>query len=99
MSEKLRRPAEQDYAAELVALVTGDDGRRPPGWALSPKLAVTYLMGGKAADGSVITPKYVGAPRLIQTAVATHATDRGLLLLGVPGTAKSWVSEHLAAAV
>jgi MoxR-like ATPase len=27
------------------------------------------------------------------------ATDRALLLLGVPGTAKSWVSEHLAAAI
>ncbi len=31
-------------------------------------------------------------------AVATLATDRALLLLGVPGTAKTWVSEHLAAA-
>ncbi|WP_292412681.1 AAA family ATPase, partial [Mesorhizobium sp.] len=32
-------------------------------------------------------------------AVATLATDRALLLLGVPGTAKSWVSEHLAGAI
>jgi MoxR-like ATPase len=56
-------------------------------------------MGGTAADGTVITPKYVGDRRLIETAVATLATDRALLLLGVPGTAKSWVSEHLAAAV
>ncbi len=32
-------------------------------------------------------------------AVATLATDRALLLYGVPGTAKSWVSEHLAAAI
>ena len=31
--------------------------------------------------------------------MATLATDRALLLLGVPGTAKSWVSEHLAAAI
>jgi len=31
--------------------------------------------------------------------VATLATDRALLLLGLPGTAKTWVSEHLAAAV
>ena len=31
--------------------------------------------------------------------MATLATDRALLLLGVPGTAKTWVSEHLAAAV
>jgi MoxR-like ATPase len=47
----------------------------------------------------VITPKYVGPRRLIEVAVATLATDRALLLLGVPGTAKTWVSEHLAAAV
>jgi MoxR-like ATPase len=31
--------------------------------------------------------------------VATLATDRALLLLGVPGTAKSWLSEHLGAAI
>ena len=51
------------------------------------------------ADGTVITPKYVGQRRLIEIAVATLATDRALLLLGVPGTAKTWVSEHLAAAI
>ena len=99
MSEKLRLPAEDSYAAELKALAAGDSGPRPPGWALSPRLVVTYLMGGKAADGTTITPKYVGDRRLIETAVATLATDRALLLLGVPGTAKSWVSEHLAAGI
>ena len=46
----------------------------------------------------MISPKYVGSRRLIEVAVATLATDRALLL-GVPGTAKSWVSEHLAAAI
>jgi MoxR-like ATPase len=56
-------------------------------------------MGGKLADGMVITPKYVGQKRLMEIAVATLATDRALLLLGLPGTAKSWVSEHLAAAI
>lgn len=99
MSEKLRLPAEELYAGELKALVAGDTGHRPPGWALSPRQVVVYLMGGKAADGTLITPKYVGDRRLIENAVATLATDRALLLLGVPGTAKSWVSEHLAAAV
>jgi MoxR-like ATPase len=99
MSEKLRLPAEETYADELKALASGDTERRPPGWYLSPRLVVTYLMGGKAADGTPISPKYVGDRRLIETAVATLATDRALLLLGVPGTAKSWVSEHLAAAI
>lgn len=99
MSEKLRLSAEEAYAGELTALAADDGDRRPPGWALSPKRVVTYLMGGKAPDGTAITPKYVGDRRLIETAVATLATDRALLLLGVPGTAKSWVSEHLAAAI
>ncbi len=99
MSDELRLPAEQTYAAELAALKAGDDAPKPEGWMLSPQAAVTYLMGGKAADGSEITAKYVGQRRLIETAVATLATDRALLLLGVPGTAKSWVSEHIAAAV
>ncbi|QSR20409.1 AAA family ATPase [Novosphingobium sp. KA1] len=99
MTEKLRLPAELSHAAELAALAAGDTGHRPPGWVLSPRLVVTYLMGGHAADGTVILPKYVGDRRLIEAAVATLATDRALLLLGVPGTAKSWVSEHLAAAI
>ncbi|KQM85060.1 ATPase [Sphingomonas sp. Leaf23] len=99
MSETLRLPAEATYAAELAVLAVDDTDRRPPGWALSPKRVVTYLMGGTAPGGSAISPKYVGDRRLIETAVATLATDRALLLLGVPGTAKSWVSEHLAAAI
>ncbi|MEU7865702.1 AAA family ATPase [Dactylosporangium sp. NPDC049140] len=94
-----RRHAEEEFAAELVALAAGDERPRPPGWRLSPLAVVTYLLGGEAADGTVITPKYVGPRRLIEVAVATLATDRALLLLGVPGTAKTWVSEHLSAAI
>ena len=99
MTEALRLPAEKTYAAELDALKAADTERKPPGWALSPRAVVTYLMGGRAANGAAISAKYVGDKRLIETAIATLATDRALLLLGVPGTAKSWVSEHLAAAV
>jgi MoxR-like ATPase len=99
MTERQRLNAEHQYAAELTALRADDAGPRPPNWQLSPRAVVTYLMGGQAGDGTPITPKYVGNRRLIETAVATLATDRALLLLGVPGTAKSWVSEHLAAAI
>ena len=99
MTETLRLPAERSFAAELSALVASDKGRRPAGWGLSPRRVVTYLMGGEADDGTPISPKYVGDKRLMETAVSTLATDRALLLLGVPGTAKSWVSEHLAAAI
>jgi MoxR-like ATPase len=96
---QLRRPAEQIYAAELAALAKGDARARPANWKLSPQAVVTYILGGKAADGTPVSAKYVGNRRLVETAVATLATDRALLLLGLPGTAKSWVSEHLAAAI
>ena len=95
----LRPHAEQVYSRELTALIAADDRPRPPSWRMSPQAVVTYLLGGTLADGTAITPKYVGPRRLVEVAVATLATDRALLLLGVPGTAKSWVSEHLAAAV
>lgn len=95
----LRPHAEQAFADELRALAAADDRPRPPSWTMSPWAVVTYLLGGALPDGTVITPKYVGPRRLMEVAVATLATDRALLLLGVPGTAKTWVSEHLAAAV
>jgi len=99
MTNLLRMPAEQAYATELQALARGDDAQKPQGWKMSPKAVLTYLLGGTTGDGTTISPKYVGSRRLMETAVATLATDRALLLLGVPGTAKSWVSEHLAAAI
>lgn len=99
MSDALRQPAEITYQAELEALISEDIGSKPQNWALSPRAVVTYLMGGRTASGFEISAKYVGNRRLIETAVATLATDRALLLLGVPGTAKSWVSEHLAAGI
>jgi MoxR-like ATPase len=95
----LRAHAEQEFAGELDALVRSDDRPRPPGWRLSPWAVVTYLLGGRLDDGTEITPKYIGQRRLVELAVATLATDRALLLLGIPGTAKTWVSEHLAAAI
>jgi MoxR-like ATPase len=94
----LRPHAEQAYAEELEALAAADERPRPPGWRMSPWAVTTYVLGGEV-DGTAITPKYVGHRRLIEVAVATLATDRALLLLGVPGTAKTWVSEHLAAAI
>src|ERR671929_671663 len=98
MTDVLRAHAEQQFADELAALERADDRPRPPSWRLSPWAVVTYLLGGDA-DGTEISPKYIGERRLIEIAVATLATDRALLLLGVPGTAKTWVSEHLAAAI
>src|SRR4051812_19063741 len=94
----LRAPAEVLYAEELEQLAREDKHPRPPGWKLSPRAVATYITGGQA--GSMpITPKYIGHRRLVEIAISTLVTDRSLLLLGEPGTAKSWLSEHLAAAI
>jgi MoxR-like ATPase len=95
----LRQHAETQFAEELAALARVDERPRPPDWKLSPWAVTTYLIGGKLDNGFQVVPKYIGERRLMEIAVATLATDRALLLLGVPGTAKSWVSEHLAAAI
>lgn len=99
MSEILRYHAEQLYAQELEELKKQDTEKRPHNWLLSPQSVVTYLIGGKLKNGFEVTPKYIGSKRLMEIAVATLTTDRALLLYGLPGTAKSWVSEHLAAAI
>jgi MoxR-like ATPase len=100
MTDAVLRPhAEQQFADELEALGRADDRVRPPSWRLSPWAVVTYVLGGELPDGTAITPKYVGRRRVVELAVATLATDRALLLLGVPGTAKTWLSEHLSAAI
>jgi len=95
----LRRHAEQEFVEELEQLVRDDDRQRPPNWQLSPWAVRTYLLGGTLSNGFEVSPKYIGSTRIIEIAVATLATDRALLLYGIPGTAKSWVSEHLAAAI
>lgn len=95
----LRQHAEQQFAEELAELSKQDTRQRPENWRLSPWAVVQYLLGGTLPNGFQVAPKYIGSRRLMEVAVATLATDRALLLFGVPGTAKSWVSEHLAAAI
>lgn len=97
---EIRLPAERKYEAELRALIDGDRGPRPPGWAMTPRSVEAYVMGSdKPVGGVEITPKYIGDRSLVQVAIATLASDRALLLTGEPGTAKSWLSEHLSAAI
>src|SRR5882757_1340174 len=99
MSTILRQHAEQLYALELEELRKQDTLHRPPNWKLSPQAVVDYLVGTRLKNGFEVSPKYIGNRRLIEIAVATLTTDRALLLYGLPGTAKSWVSEHISAAV
>src|SRR5215468_8969098 len=94
----LRAPAEVMFSKEIEALAAADKYEKPPGWKMSPRAVLTYISGGTVGDVK-ITPKYIGHPRLVEIAISTLVTDRALLLIGEPGTAKSWLSEHLAAAI
>ncbi len=98
VTEMLRAPAEVLYAEELEQLIKTDTHPKPPNWRMSPRAVATYISGGKAGT-MAISPKYIGHKRLVEIAVSTLVTDRALLLIGEPGTAKSWLSEHLAAAI
>ena len=99
MSDKtLRLPAEQLFQEEIEALIAAETNPIPTGWKMSPQSVKTYVCGGKV-KGKEITPKYIGHERLVEIAVSTLVTDRALLLISEPGTAKSWLSEHLTAAI
>lgn len=99
MSEQiLRLPAEKLFQAEIDALIVAEKNPIPTGWRMSPQSVKTYICGGKAGK-TEITPKYIGHERLVEIAISTLVTDRALLLIGEPGTAKSWLSEHLTAAI
>lgn len=101
----IRLPTEIRCALELSALERADRWTKPPGWRLSPRMVETFITGtdeplaGTSGETVTITPKFVGDRRLVQVAIATLASDRALMLAGEPGTAKSWLSEHLAAAI
>ncbi len=92
----LRAPAEQVYAGELAALAAGDSHARPEGWRLSPRAVRTFVLGDELAG---IRRKYYGDDALIDRCIVTLMSNRGLLLVGEPGTAKSMLSELLAAAI
>jgi MoxR-like ATPase len=90
-----RPPAEVLYADELARLRAEDEGARPPGWLLSPVSVRRFVLG----DGDGVARKFVGDPALVDRAMMSLATNRGLMLVGEPGTAKSLLSELLAAAI
>lgn len=91
----LRPPAEVQYAEELKLLSEADQEPRPPGWRMSPKAVKTFICG----DDKRIGRKFYGDDVLVERAIISLAGNRGLLLVGEPGTAKSMLSELLAAAI
>ncbi|MBB1648932.1 MAG: AAA family ATPase [Delftia acidovorans] len=96
-----RLPAEMAHARELAALQAADQGPRPDGWRLSPRSVRRFILGGPAPDGGSpdIARKIHGNDALVERAIVTLAGQRGLMLVGEPGTAKSLLSELLAAAI
>lgn len=98
-------PPEQIYAEELALLAAWDNGPRPPRWKLTPRAVVAFIVGSQgevlrsAGEGMAISEKFVGDRALVERCVVTLAGERGLLLVGEPGTAKSLLSELLAAAI
>jgi MoxR-like ATPase len=92
----LRPPAEIFYADELAALAKADKDPRPLGWKLSPKAVRSFICGSKSP---AIGRKFFGDDILVERAIIGLAGNRGLLLVGEPGTAKSMLSELLAAAI
>ena len=106
-TEVLREPAEVRYADQLQALRQNDADKPPAPWKLSPRAVLSYIVGGKTLKAKLngkpadvpITRKFFGDDGLVERAIVTLASERALLLVGEPGTGKSWLSEHLAAAI
>ena len=104
----LREPAERQFAIQLAALAANDKDAPPNAWRLSPRSVLAYIVGTAkplklTIDGKVtevaITRKFFGDDAIVERAIVTLASERALLLVGEPGTGKSWLSEHLAAAI
>ncbi|MGV9671670.1 ATP-binding protein [Gordonia sp. NPDC003504] len=95
-SSVVRAPAEEVYAEQLARLAENDAHPRPAGWTLSPKAVRDFIIGNPRLE---IAPKFLGDNALVERCIVTLMSNRALLLVGEPGTAKSMLSELLSAAI
>lgn len=97
-SSKIQRPAaEVLYKEELARLSELDrENPKPPGWRLSPRAVLDFVLGNEKLK---LEPKFVGRRSFVECCIVALATNRGLMLIGDPGTAKSYLSELLSAAI
>lgn len=91
-----RIPAELYFAEELEALREADTWPKPPGWLLSPKGVEAFILGDSSKNSA---PKFVAPSEIVTRVIISLATQRGAMLVGEPGTAKSWLSELVCAAI
>ena len=95
-THRQRLPAEIVFEGELARLQASDSARRPPGWRMSPLAVERFILGDEEQD---IEPKFVAPREIVTRIVISLATQRGAMLVGEPGTVKSWLSELLSAAI
>lgn len=96
LGRAVRLACEHRWADELTRLTHADTLAKPPGWKLSPRAVRQFILGD---DALKISRKFYGDDPLVDRAIVTLMGHQGLMLVGEPGTAKSLLSELLAAAI
>lgn len=97
VTQAIRLSAEERYREELNRLTQIDSqNNKPEGWLLSPKSVRQFILGD---ENLAVSRKFFGDDPLVDRAIVSLLGKQGLMLVGQPGTAKSMLSELLAAAI